>query len=341
MSAYVPVHGVVPSTLVGLLYDYLESRELPAVEILGEPRPDTGEHDLGRFPARRWQQLLERASDYLRDPRLGLHLGQTVTAAHFGVMGYVFHNCADLGATFERYRRFERLVYDMEPVRFSLDADTLMLEWGVGHGRPGPLVDETAITAMLQLARALTGERIAPISVHFVNPAPATPEPYRDYFHCPVYFDQPHTIVRVPRSVLTLPLQQADPALLRLLESQAEAMLAQLPADESLEEAVRRSVVRALPEGASGLEAVAADLGLSARTLHRRLAARGANFRALRSDALRQVAERHLADPRLTLADIALLLGYSEQSAFTRAFRRWTGRSPAGYRRDVDRSGGC
>lgn len=330
------MHGVVPSTLVGLLYDYLADRDLPAVEILGEPRPDTGEHGLGRFPARRWQQLLERAGDYLHDPRLGLHLGQTVTAAHFGVMGYVFHNCADLGAAFERYRRFERLVYDMEPVRFGLDADTLVLEWGVGHGRPGRLVDETAITAMLQLARSLTGERIAPDSVHFVNPEPAKSAPYRAYFGCPVYFDQPHTIVRVPRSVLTLPLQQADPALLRLLETQAESMLARLPADESLEEAVRRSVVRAAPAGVSGLAAIAADLGLSTRTLHRRLAARGATFRVLRDDALRQVAERHLADPRLTLADIALLLGYSEQSAFTRAFRRWTaGKNPDRYRRDI------
>lgn len=331
MAADIPVHGVVPGTLVGLLYDYLDASGLDADHLLGEPRPDPGVHGLGRYPATRWQALLERAAAHLDDPLLGLKLGQTATAAHFGVMGYVLHNCADLGAAFERYRRFERLIYDMEPVQFSQDHDALVLEWGLGHGRPGPLVDETAITALVAFARALTGETLAPLSVHFVNPRPPDPAPYRDYFHCPVHFEEPHTRIRIPRLTLARPLQQADPALLRLLETQAEALLAQLPSGGQLEDEVRRLIAGLLPDAEPTLAAVAQRLALSERTLHRRLAARGVTFRMLRDDTRRQLAQRYLADPRLTLAEVALLLGYAEQSAFSRAFRHWTGESPGRY----------
>ncbi|MDT0634480.1 AraC family transcriptional regulator [Spectribacter hydrogenoxidans] len=331
MTADIPVHGVVPGTLVGLLYDYLDAHGLAADTLLGETRPDPGPHGLARYPAAGWQGLLERAAARLNDPLLGLKLGQTATAAHFGVMGYVLHNCADLGAAFERYRRFERLIYDMEPVQFSQDADALVLEWGLGHGRPGPLVDETAITALVAFARALTGRTLAPLSVHFVNPRPADVSPYQDYFRCPVHFEEPHTRIRIPRPMLDLPLQQADPALLGLLEAQAEALLAQLPPGGQLEDDVRRLIARLLPDREPTLAAVAERIGLSERTLHRRLAARGVHFRMLRDDTRRQLAQRYLADPRLTLAEVALLLGYAEQSAFSRAFRNWTGESPGRY----------
>lgn len=329
----IPVHGVVPSTLVGLLYDYLENRGIDAATLLNERRPDTGRHDLARYPARRWQQLLQAAARHLDDPLLGLKLGQTVTAAHFGVIGYVLHNCADLGAAFERFRRFERLVYDMEPADIRLAPDALVLEWGVGHGRPGPLVDETAVTALVAFARTLTGQTVRPQSIGFVNPEPAQRAPYTDYFGCPVLFEQPRTWVRVPLHALALPLRAADPALLSLLENQAEAQLAGLPAADEIQQAVRSAIARLLPEADPGLDAVAAQLNTSSRTLHRRLAQRQVNFRQLLDATRLELAEQHLTDPRLTLADVALLLGYSEQSAFTRAFKGWTGQTPAAWRR--------
>jgi AraC-like DNA-binding protein len=96
---------------------------------------------------------------------------------------------------------------------------------------------------------------------------------------------------------------------------------------------VRRQIVRLARDGEPSLEKVAEALHVSPRTLRRRLQERDRQFRTLRDDTLRRLAEDHLRDPRLQLAEVALLLGYSEQSAFTRAFRRWTGETPAAFRK--------
>jgi len=211
----------------------------------------------------------------------------------------------------------------------------LLLEWGVDNGRPGALVDECAIVALLQFARNATGRRNIATEVCFVNPAPVDASPYRDWFGCPVLFDRETTTVRIPLALLALPLRQPDATLMRVLEQQADALLAELPPTDDFEQAVRRCVARLIRSGEPELERVANELHVSPRTLHRRLEAGGTNFRALREDIRQRLAEHYLADPRLQLAEIAQLLGYSEQSTFTRAFRRWTGLAPNSYRQQA------
>jgi AraC-like DNA-binding protein len=281
----------------------------------------------------RWRRLLERAAAHLGDPLLGLHLGRSITPAHFGVVGYVWSACGTLGAALQRMQQYQRLVYDVNPLRYRLEGAAVVLEWGIEQGRPGPLVDETAIAALVQMARALTGKRFAPERIGFVNPPPPGLKPYRDHFGCPVQFGQPLTTVRFSASILALPLRQPDPALLELLQRQADALLGSLPQTDDVEQAVRRCIARRIREGEPTLQAVAAELHTTARTLHRRLERRGHNFRSLREDTRRRLAEDYLRDPRLQLADIAQLLGFSEQSAFSRSFRRWTGRSPGAWRK--------
>lgn len=325
------VTGEVPGTYVRLLYDYLGRQGLDAVSLLGRPAPQA--QQLERVPVAEWRRLLQCAAEALEDPLLGLHLGQQVTPAHFGVMGYVLLACANLGAALARMEAYNRLLYDVSPLRVKIEDEAVVLEWGTERGRPGALVDETAITALVQFTRDITGRDDAASRIHFVNPPPADIRPFEDWFGCPVRFAQTTTLAAIPRARLGLPLRQPDPALLTLLEAQAERLLAELPEPDPLESQVRRMVAQLAPEGGHALDAVAHALNVSSRTLHRRLEARGLNFRSLRDDTLRRLAEDHLRDPHLQLADIALLLGYSEQSAFNRAFRRWTGTTPRAWRR--------
>jgi AraC-like DNA-binding protein len=184
----------------------------------------------------------------------------------------------------------------------------------------------------MQLTRNVTGRRIVAREIRFPNPPPADIQPYRDWFGCPVLFDQPQTSVRFPQALLTLPMRQPDTVLLSILERQADDLLAQLPPSGDFEQAVRRCIARLVREGQPELDRVANELHVSARTLHRRLAVDGINFRALRESIRQHLAEDYLAEPSLQLAEIAQLLGYSEQSAFTRAFRRWSGQTPYAYR---------
>ena len=325
--------GVVPSTYVRLLYEYLERRGLDAKKLLREPPPEAVDRGLGRYPVERWRRLLEKAAALLDDPLLGLHLGRSITPAHFGVIGYVLLACGNLGAALQRLQQYQRLVYDVNPMRYRFDRNAVVLEWGVEQGRPGALADETAIAALVQMARDLTGKSFPPDEVCFVNAAPASLKPYRDYFGCPVKFDQPQTVVRFALRWLALPLRQPDAALLALLQRQADALLGELPDGDDIEQAVCRCIAGLSREGEPTLERVAAALHTTPRTLHRRLERQGCNFRGLRERTRQRLAEDYLRDPRLRLAEIAQLLGFSEQSAFSRSFRRWTGQSPNAWRR--------
>jgi AraC-like DNA-binding protein len=333
------LRGVVPTTYVRLLYEYLAARGVDAVSLLGAPAPVPGAAGPGRFPVVEWQRMIETAAAHLDDPLLGLHLGQTIAPRHFGVLGYVLLACDTLGAALARFQQYERLLYDVSPMRVQAQADRLVFEWGVERGRPGALVDECALAALVQFARDISGVRLAPLRVVFVNPPPPSGAPYETYFGCPVGYGAESTQVVIPTEWLGLPLREPDPGLLEVLGRQADALLEDLPPGNELEMVVRNRIVRLLREGEPGLERVAASLHMSARTLHRRLAEQGLQFRPLLEDTRRRLALDYLHDRRLHLSEIAELLGYAEQSAFSRAFRRWTGSSPSAYRGEVRRGG--
>lgn len=330
------VQGMVPLTLVRVLRDHLRSQGVPPHEVL-PPRLKLDDADtLARFPAEAYCRLLIKAAERLHDPLLGLHLGQTIQPAHLGALGYVLLACENLGASLMRIQRYHRLVHDLNPVRHRFVDGNLELQWGISQGKPGALFDESGITGIVQFGRDVSGHPQLPLAlVDFVNPPPSDVRPYRDYFGCPVRFGQPITRLAIPMGSLLAPLRQPDPTLLKLMEEQVDAAMAQLPDAGDLGEMTRRVVAHLAPRGTPELEQVAQELRLSPRVFYRRLAEQGLNFRTLRETALHQVAEMHLRDPRLTLAEVGALVGYSEQSAFSRAFKRWAGVSPLQWRQGL------
>ncbi|MFO1386714.1 MAG: AraC family transcriptional regulator ligand-binding domain-containing protein [Chitinivorax sp.] len=321
-----PLAGSVPGTYARLLFDYLAARGLDSLAILGEAAPPAGHEP--SYPAERWRQLLAQAADHLHDPALGLHLGASITPAHLGPLGYVLAASSNASAALQRYLRYQRLVHDVSPVRYELSGDELILEWNDDSRAIGPHANQCGLAALVQFARQIAAPDTTPLAVYFVEPAPANPAPYADFFGCPVSFEQPATRIRFAASLLQQPLRQPDATLATLLQGQVDALLAALPQQDHLLNDIRRRLSRRLLQGEPALEHIAADLHLSGRTLRRRLQQQGWHFRQLLEDTRRHLAEDYLRDPRLTLPDVALLLGYSEQSAFNRAFRRWTGQTP-------------
>ena len=326
------VQGMVPLTLVKVLNQYLHSHGVAQHEVLPATLDLQDANPLARFSAEAYCQLLIKAAERLQDPLLGLHLGQAIQPSHLGALGYVLLACENLGAAWLRIQRYHRLVHDINPVQHRFEGGNLELQWGIAHGKPGALFDESGITGIVQFGRDLCGQKLPLAGVDFVNPPPTDLQPYRDYFDCPLRFNQPMTRLAFPLGSLMAPLRQPDPTLLKLMEEQVDVALAQLPNAGDLAEMTRRVVAHLAPRGSPELEQVAHELRLSPRVFYRRLAEQGLNFRALREAALQQVAELHLRDPRLTLAEVGALLGYSEQSAFSRAFKRWSGVSPLQWR---------
>ncbi|TVP55661.1 MAG: AraC family transcriptional regulator [Halomonadaceae bacterium] len=337
MSA--PHRRRIPTSFAVALYEYLDQQGVDSAAVLASPRPPVNTALNADIPISDWCQLLASASRHLADPRLGLHLGQTIIPRHIGVLGYVIMASENLGEALKRLHRYQRLIYDVTPLEVRGAGERVELVWGAEHGRPGPLVDETAITALIHLCRRLTASRLAPLSVSFINPQPEDTQPYEDFFGCPVHFAQPETIVSLSTGTLLQPMHTADPAMLTMLEQQADALLARLPTQSPLVEQVRRRISYLLPEQAPELAKVADAMGISTRTLQRQLAQAGTSFLQEVAAVRCEIAERYLRETKLGLVDIALLLGYSEHSAFTRSFIRWTGSTPMEYRQ-LHRAGG-
>ncbi|RZI84810.1 MAG: AraC family transcriptional regulator [Rubrivivax sp.] len=317
----------VAASYVQLLYEYLAGLGGDPVAVLGA-MPDA--HFVSM---RAWQAMLARVQALDPAPALGLRLARGIGARHFGVLGYAALACGNLAQALQRLERHHQAVYDANPPRVQPVAGGLCIEWGVERGRPGALVDETAIASLVQLARDMTGHPVATLAVHFVNPAPADLSPYEAFFGGPVLFEQPNTRVLLRSADLALPMRKSDPALLALLDQQAERLLQEVAALPEAAERWRATLVSLIRSGQTSLAALARAHHMSPRSLQRRLAEQGVSFQRLLDDTRRQLADAYLRDPTLELAEIALLLGYSEQSAFTRAFRHWSGVAPAQWRK--------
>ncbi len=320
----------IAASYAQLLYEYLENQGLDAAQVLGAPRPDATQHYV---PMSDWQTWLRRVDALEKRPALGLRIAEGISARHFGVLGYAALACGTLAEALQRLERYHASVYDANPAKVTVAPEGVVIEWGVERGKPGALVDETAIASLVQLARDMTGRYWPVHSVSFVNPTPLNTQPYEDFFGGPVSFGAPLTRLVFADEYLALPLRKSDPALLALLDQQAEQLLQQVAAVPAVVDAWRKTLVPLIREGQTSLAALAQAHHTSPRSLQRRLSEQGMSFQQLLDKTRQHLAEGHLRDAKLDLAEIALLLGYSEQSAFTRAFRSWTGLAPAQWRR--------
>lgn len=307
------------------LQDYLTRHGKP-MQGLNEGR--------SHIPMAEWQQMLDRAAECLGDDNLGLHLGQTITPARFGLMGYLLHHCENLLQVAMRLQRYLPLFFSLQQMTIRQEGDTLLTTWQADRSKPHYHEEVFAVASLVQFASALCDKDLRPLSVGLVSQAPANSQPLTDYLRCPVFFEQPANWLRCDAALLYQPTAQPDANLRAVLEQQAEVLLETLPAsdDDALSTSIRRSVLSHLQGGEPTLQHVAADLYMSTRTLHRRLAAQGQTFRGLLEQTRFELAKSYLADRRLSLADVSILLGYAEQSPFTHAFKRWAGMTPKQWR---------
>lgn len=319
----------VAASYVRLLFEHMAA--LGRAGELGEP-PAATESFLA---LKRWRALLERARELDPGPKatFTLRLARGIAPRHFGLVGFAALACGTLAEALQRLERHHRAIYDVNLAQVRPCAQGLCIEWGVERGRPGALVDETAIAALMQLTREFTGRPVRAVAVDFVNPRPADVRPYQEFFGGPVRFGQPTTRVVLASQDLALPLRGADAALLALLDAQAERLLQDVAAISGPLAVWRQALVGLIRSGRTQVGDLASSLQMSPRSLQRRLTEQGLSFQALLGQTRQQLAEAYLRDANVELAEVALLLGYSEQSAFTRAFRQWTGLAPLQWRK--------
>lgn len=319
--------GSVYGGLGHLLKAYCEAKGL---EIPGQLQQV---QNLERFDYVIWRDLLEDLNRLHPRTGLGLEIAAYVQPKHLGIIAYLALSCENLGEVMARYQDFHRLIYDGSPLLVEFDHPYVSIRWEAPEPNPTQLTDEIAIALMIQFLKLfMSGEGINLHEVHFLNSAPKNISVYEQYFQCRVRFDQPRTQLILPVAEAFKPLRNGDHTLQQLLLQQAQALLDKLPNSTQLDQRLQHAISTGLQKNQYQIDFIAKKLGVSVRQLQRHLQQQNATFQERVQEVRFMLATEYLKDPHLSLQEIALLLCYSEQSAFQRAFKHWTQVTPQQWR---------
>ncbi len=279
---------------------------------------------------RAWDEAVRRTGD----EAFALRAAENVTHDAFRVLEYLVRSSDTLRNAFQQIERYYRLVHDSVTVKLVEGGDEARFIYG---GKPEQVPAQAADLALalaVLRGRALTGVSWAPREVRFRRPAPRDDSAWMKLFRSPVKFGQPENALVLDPATLHLPVTSADPTLRAILDRHAEELLARLPRVDDFVEQVRQRVTANLSGGEPDLEDIAAQLAVTPRTLQRRLKDHGTTYKVLLEELRRELATRYLRDQRMEISEVAFLLGFSEPSAFHRAFKRWTGVTPQAFRNE-------
>lgn len=279
-----------------------------------------------RIPTAAYLRLFELAVRQTADDSFGPRVGQAIDGAAFGLLGFVVASSPTLREALDRFARYSRLLCDELSVSVVDRGDESEIVYAMNESPYVPALFEMAMVHMVGTARRGTRGAFVPTRLCFRHQA--TPREIPTLTHAPAMFGEQEDAVVCKRELFDLPLRGYNATLLSILEARAAEVLERLPNETDLLARTRQITRALLPEGEPSLEAVAEQLGLGGRTLQRRLRGAGVTFRALVDEVRHDCALAQLKDPDVSVAEVAFSLGFSDPSAFSHAFRRWTGRTP-------------
>jgi AraC-like DNA-binding protein len=272
------------------------------------------------------------------DPAFGLRLAEASRARPDNALALAVQSSPTVGDAFRRAARYTRTINDAAEVEIAAAGEHVHLRFRLARpGEPHRVGAQLALAMLCLLGRQSLGAQFRAARVAFRQAAPPATalEEYARIFDAPVAFGAEVDELVIPRALLDEPLPRADPALCTHLDRHLDELLARTqPAD--LRARVSRLLAEQLSGGAPDVEWVAERLHMSARSLQRRLRDTGTSFQALLDGIRRDLALRYLAEG-IAVAEVAFLVGFTETSNFHRAFKRWTGRTPAQARPSADR----
>lgn len=277
-----------------------------------------------------------RAAADTGDPGFGLRTAVAVHPSYIGALGYAVLASTSLLTSFQRIHRYIRVVNDLGYFDIDDRGDTIVASLSVDAASENERVrDDGMVAYAVALARLNAGYEFDPVHVGFRHPEPDDLSAYARLFRCPAQFGCEHNEIAVSREDAEKVLPSANPVLAQMNERIVNQRLAQLDRDNVLGR-VRAAIMEHLPSGGVTEETIAEILHLSPRTLRRRLRDESHSFRSLLREVRQDLALQYIEDSSLTLTEITFLLGFSEISSFSRAFKKWTGVSPSEARAGGD-----
>ena len=267
----------------------------------------------------------------------GLLAAERAGDGHFGIPEFAARSQRSVGEALILMVRLHPLLHEGTSLTVQRGTVTAELGFALHPALPThPAVDEFALAAYLTaLRRMIDSPDFRPLRVRFPHAQPRDLTSHERIFRCPVEFGQQVSSLTIPSEVLDRPLSRADSLLGSALEAVADRMLEGLDNGARWTDRARRVVANNLASGALDADALAQHLGVSPRTLQRRLSSEGTNVRQVVEQVRYTLALEYLQRPELSIAEVSYLLGYANGSAFQRAFRRWTGQSAGSYRTEI------
>lgn len=286
-----------------------------------------------------YQQLLLFTENLIRHypaDTLGIDLGAAVNINQYGMLGYAILSCADIRSALQLGLKYHSLIdpaFTFEVVE-QQQTVAIRLTTHIPLDHIYRMLCDLFVVNFATLGRFLTGNTtLQPIEVHLNQPAPDYIDVYKEYFDCPILFDQPRTELIVDPGYLDLPLIMADQATAAMAESQCAEILTRMGPKEGIAAKVRR-ILLSNPGQFPPVDIVASHLATSTRTLSRSLQEVGTSYQRILDEVRKEMAIEYLRNSALPIEEIAALVGYSDPSNFRKAFRRWTGHAPSYYREE-------
>ncbi len=276
----------------------------------------------------------------LRDPQgltLPLRIGAAMRTDEYGAFGLAWKSAPSLRGSYARSERYGRVLGRAEAYTLEQAKEG----WFFSLEKAGPdglgmvLSNEASMAAVDVLSKEVSAAPFLPLAVYFKHAARGEVSVYEDHFGCPVHFQSGRDALLISEASMDAPNRLGDETIAKFFDQHLEQELASLDDGATLEHEIRRVVTNVLSEGVPALSLIASELGIGTRTLQRRLAESGQTFQSLVDLARKELAQNLLRDTQYSLAEIAFLTGFSEQSGFTRAFKRWAGQTPRSYRLGV------
>ena len=292
---------------------------------------ETLEDPDARLEASQVGALWAKAYELSGDPVLSLHAAEACPIGGYKVIDFMAANAATVGEAFRYASRYFPLINTAVRLPIDESGDPVTFEIVDETGPQGVTrpYAEYCFAAFLLHVRGATGVHFPIRRLTFVHRRPADVAEHARVFGCPVEFEAARNRMSIDRAAWDTPTVASNPGVLRVLREHADLLLQKLPKGPDLVERTRRAIGERLRGGDSSLESVARALGTSGRSLQRHLQDLGYSYNALADEVRAATARLYLEQPDMAVSEVAYLLGFADSSTFNRAFKRWTGSTPA------------
>ena len=272
-----------------------------------------------------WRATFEQSSDEC----LGLKLADYWHPSHLGALGYAWLSSTTLQEAFSRLERYVHMITSRISIRSQTSDDRVSVVIERRDIQPNLyFLMDGMMAVIIKMCRLNAGESMSPQAIRFVHPEPGCIRQFEQYFGCPLKFNAADNRVDFAPAVLEKRLTGANPIIAEASDRIIIDYLSHID-DANVVDRVKAEIINQLPSGNMTDGSVASALHKSTRTMQRELGELDTTFSAILNEARHDLALKYIRDSRLTLTEIAFMLGFSESSSFSRAFKRWTGSTPS------------